>query len=279
MWSRICTTWPEKPHCGNCGVPFMNSTTSFDFTSWSMNCSMLIFASFCGTAFRLASALNPTLSYMYPKPLCIQSKLGGSWYAPHRPSKGRTTPPQPSSWPRSRAREAFIPDRSPYLGQAIRGEPGCHSNVLTPNGDYRDETSIRCGRAGRPLPVIILRFRWPRRGFGGSVPHGSKRDRVPRRSPDGRGSADPVDAGCEPGEMAPRPYHLVLRAIPARRTLQGLHALSSGLCLPVQFLLRQRRSTARPSPARPSDPSRRRRNYRLPPACRRRRGEILPGRR
>jgi hypothetical protein len=28
----------------------MNSTTSFDFTSLSMNCSMLIFASFCGTA-------------------------------------------------------------------------------------------------------------------------------------------------------------------------------------------------------------------------------------
>src|ERR1700761_6851605 len=40
MWSRICTTWPEKPHCGNCGVPFMNSTTSFAFTSLSMNCSM-----------------------------------------------------------------------------------------------------------------------------------------------------------------------------------------------------------------------------------------------
>src|SRR5258705_12746149 len=73
----------------------MNSTTSFDFTSWSMNCSMLIFASFCGTTFRPASALNPTLSYMYPKPLCIQSKLGGSWYAPHRLSEGRTTPRNP----------------------------------------------------------------------------------------------------------------------------------------------------------------------------------------
>src|SRR5215470_2445001 len=40
MWSRICTTWPENPHCGNCGVPFMNSTTSLAFTSLSMNCSM-----------------------------------------------------------------------------------------------------------------------------------------------------------------------------------------------------------------------------------------------
>src|SRR5436309_9207898 len=46
MWSRICTTCPEKPHCGNCGVPFINSTTSFDFTSFSMNCSMLIVVSF-----------------------------------------------------------------------------------------------------------------------------------------------------------------------------------------------------------------------------------------
>jgi hypothetical protein len=46
MWSRICTTWPENPHCGNCGVPFMNSTTSLAFTSLSINFSMLIFASF-----------------------------------------------------------------------------------------------------------------------------------------------------------------------------------------------------------------------------------------
>src|SRR5208283_2024533 len=28
MWLRICTTCIEKPHCGACGVPFMNSTTS-----------------------------------------------------------------------------------------------------------------------------------------------------------------------------------------------------------------------------------------------------------
>src|ERR1700719_3969291 len=39
-WSRICTTWPEKPHIGNCGVPFMNSTTSLPFSSLSMNCSI-----------------------------------------------------------------------------------------------------------------------------------------------------------------------------------------------------------------------------------------------
>src|SRR5215470_2293205 len=47
MWSRICTTWPEKPHIGNCGVPFMNSTTSFDLTSLSMNWSMLMICLVC----------------------------------------------------------------------------------------------------------------------------------------------------------------------------------------------------------------------------------------
>ncbi len=104
---------------------------------------------------------------------------------------------------------------------------------------------------------------------------GPKRDRAPRRPPDRGRPADPVDAGRQPREMAPRPYHLVLRAIPARRALQGLPALSPGLCLPVQFLLCQRRTAPRPPPARPSDPSQRRRGHRLSPACRRRGGEIL----
>src|SRR6476469_11177734 len=62
--SRICTTCPEKPHCGNCGVPFMNSTTSFDFTSLSMNCSMLIFASFCGMSFEGRQPVNTTVMYV-----------------------------------------------------------------------------------------------------------------------------------------------------------------------------------------------------------------------
>jgi hypothetical protein len=58
----------------------------------------------------------------------------------------------PSSCPR----EAFIPDGSPYLGQAVPGEPVRQSDVFSRTGDYRDETSIRCGLACRPLPVIIL---------------------------------------------------------------------------------------------------------------------------
>ena len=49
--------------------------------------------------------------------------------------------------------------------------------------------------------------------------------------------------------MAPRPHHLVLRAVPARRALPGLHALPSGLRLPVQFLLRQRRARGTRAPS------------------------------
>src|ERR1700730_9434371 len=143
----------------------------------------------------------------------------------------------PISWPG----EAFFPDGSPYLGQAVLGEPIGQSNVLPRTGDCRDETSIRRGQPGRPLPVIVLRFRQPRPGSGGSLPRGTKRDRAPRRPAFAGGSADPVDAGREPGEMAPRPYHLVFRAIPARRALQGLPTVSSRLRLFVQFLLCQRR--------------------------------------
>jgi len=105
----------------------------------------------------------------------------------------------------------------------------------------------------------------------------SVRNETERRagSPESRGPVDPVDAGREPGEMAPRPYHLVLRAIFARRTLRGLQTLSPGLRVFVQFLLRQRRPASRTPPARPSDAAQCRRSHRLPQACRRGRGEIL----
>src|SRR5262245_2571192 len=61
-WSRICTTWPEKPHIGNCGVPFMNSTTSFAFTSLSMNCSIPM-------EFRPVGRGAPVMSIYVPKKL------------------------------------------------------------------------------------------------------------------------------------------------------------------------------------------------------------------
>src|SRR5690349_18650264 len=55
------------------------------------------------------------------------------------------------------------------------------SHVLCPTGDHRDETSIRRGYLGRPLHVIVLRFRQPGPEAGRGVPGGAKRDRAPRR--------------------------------------------------------------------------------------------------
>src|SRR5438309_917758 len=46
--------------------------------------------------------------------------------------------------------------------------------------------------------------------------------------------------------MAPRAYHLVFRAVSARRALPRLQALPSRLRLSLQFLLRQRRPAACP---------------------------------
>ena len=221
-----------------------------------------------------AARLTRHCPYMYPKPLCIQSKMAESWHAgAFQPGISQCRdrwPEAPISWPP----EAFIPRGTAYLGQTF-GEPRRRCNVLSPTGDSSDETSIRRGRVRRPLPVIILRFRQPRPGSGGSLSDGPQRDRAPRRAADAGGSADPVDAGRQPGEMAPRPHHLVLRAIPARRALPRLPAVPSRLRLPVQFLLCQRRPPACPPPARPSDPPRRRRSHRLPPARRRGRGEVL----
>src|SRR5665647_3466362 len=164
-WSRICTTCPEKPHCGNCGVPFMNSTTSLDFTSLSINCSMLIFASSWGSAplqmaFRAGVSRScPLLPYMYPKPLCIQSKMARSWHAGDysHPDIPAAVPGPGHSWrPQCHRRgEAFFPAGSPYLGQTVLGEPVGQSNVLSPTGDTSDETSIRCGHSGRPCPSLF----------------------------------------------------------------------------------------------------------------------------
>jgi len=95
----------------------MNSTTSFDFTSFVDELLDAHIRVLLRHSLWPASALNPTLSYMYPKPLCIQSKLGGSWYAPPSLSEGRATPRSPHPGLDHRPRRLFIPDRSPYLGQ------------------------------------------------------------------------------------------------------------------------------------------------------------------
>src|SRR6266404_3836720 len=130
----ICTTCPEKPHCGNCGVPFMNSTTSFDFTSLSMNCSMLIFTSFCLLRHSPSGTgpINPTCHICTPNRCAYKAKWQRSGYAPasraHCPQAFTHSWPTPGSSPG----EAFIPGGTPYLGQAVLGELIRHSNVLFP---------------------------------------------------------------------------------------------------------------------------------------------------
>src|SRR3569833_4262562 len=63
------------------------------------------------------------------------------------------------------------------------------------------------------------------------------------RSAHGRGSARPADARCEPREVAPRAYDLVLRDRRARRA-------GSRIQLPVQQLLRGARAAGRAREAR-----------------------------
>src|ERR1700733_3329024 len=152
MWSRIWTTCPENPHCGNCGVPFMNSTTSFDFTSLSMNCSMLIFSSFWGGGqTHLAVGLcdhtpagPPRLPYMYPKRLCIQSNLAVGAAMRARIGRAFGTPETATVLVCFRPKGGFFP-RQELLsrtgcsqGTTLRGQ----RSPLRP-GDPSDENSIR----------------------------------------------------------------------------------------------------------------------------------------
>ena len=51
------------------------------------------------------------------------------------------------------------------------------------------------------------------------LPCRARRNRTPRRAARCRGSGGAVDARCEPRQVASRPYHLVLRAIPAGRRI------------------------------------------------------------
>ncbi len=66
---------------------------------------------------------------------------------------------------------------------------------------------------------------------------GACRDRAARRASVGGRSSRPIDARREPDEMAPRAYHLVLRAIPARPAPGRLYAFRRALRLSVQLLL------------------------------------------
>src|SRR5437016_2124082 len=59
-----CTGSDLKPHIGDCGVPFMNSTTLLLLTSFSMNLSMLMALSFSRRADRPASLRGATVPHM-----------------------------------------------------------------------------------------------------------------------------------------------------------------------------------------------------------------------
>src|SRR5581483_54694 len=166
MWSRICTTCPENPHCGNCGVPFMNSTTSFDFTSLSMNCSMLISLSF-GAADRLHGLSRPhnpsnlRLPYMYPKRLCIQSKLAVGASAHFPKLRHRSTHP-------SRTSESHGHSQTYDFSAAfLFGVPGSNSPLAVQErqiGGTRMQGGARASRRARRGNGIV-RQNVPRRLF------------------------------------------------------------------------------------------------------------------
>src|SRR5580700_4981952 len=139
MWSRIWTTWPENPHCGNCGVPFMNSTTSFDFTSLSMNCSMLISSSFWAgdaptRAIRRLTPAAPATPIYVPQTIVHPKQIGARLACCGAFPAVETAAGSPRQYPplviSISPLEAFFPKRNPYLGQAVLREPPLEANVL-----------------------------------------------------------------------------------------------------------------------------------------------------
>src|SRR3954468_8452442 len=75
------------------------------------------------------------------------------------------------------------------------------------------------------------------RSLGRRIPRRARGDRAPRRAAIGRGPDYPVDAGCEPDQMASRAHDMVLRAVSAEVLCAGLCRVRSALRLPVQLLL------------------------------------------
>src|SRR3954464_7478531 len=65
-----------------------------------------------------------------------------------------------------------------------------------------------------------------------SIPPRARRDRASCGTVVGRGSGHPVDAGCEPGQVAPRTHHMVLRDIPDSAEYAGLQTLRWALRVP-----------------------------------------------
>ena len=174
--------------------------------------------------------------------------------------------------------EAFIPPGSPYLGQAVPGNPPPEQRFSPEPENTVTKPASAAATLASSCPSLFSDSGTLAQDLVEAFLECPQRDRAPRRPLEPGRSTGPVDAGCKSGEMASRPYHLVLRAVPAWRALSGISALSPGLRLSVQFLLRQRRTAPRPPPARPSDPPGRRRGHGLPPPCRCGRGQVLPDR-
>src|SRR3954469_1442771 len=103
-------------------------------------------------------------------------------------------------------------DRLRLMGQASPNE----SPTLA---ELSDATGSSIGLAACFRSVIAK----SPRALGRCIPRRARGDRAPRRSAVGRGPDYPVDAGCEPDQMASRAHHMVLRAVFAE-------ALCIGLC-------------------------------------------------
>src|SRR5690606_21170521 len=111
------------------------------------------------------------------------------------------------------------------------------------------------GDRSRPSARTLRARAVPDRGAGGAAVPG--------------GPGRPVDAGRQPGQVAPGPYDLVLRDLPAPAAPPGLRTLRSRVRVSVQLLLRAGRRTAPAARAGLAVAPRRCRDRALPRACRR----------
>ena len=93
-------------------------------------------------------------------------------------------------------------------------------------------------------------------------------DRSARLASVGRGPDRAVDGRCLTDQMASRPRHLVLRAVSAGAERSDLQDLRRTLSVPVQLLLRRRRSAPRAPATRADHAAERRRRRRLSRPCR-----------
>ena len=82
------------------------------------------------------------------------------------------------------------------------------------------------------------------------LPAGAGGDREPRAGPERGGLRDPVHAGREPGQMAPRAHDVVLRDLRARAEPARLPAVRPGVPRAVQFVLQRGRREAPAAGAR-----------------------------